>query len=101
VSASVQQIDFLPTKYREVRSLHADRIWQFTAIGAFLASLAVASFYQLASRHTAQRAIEELGDKHSHAIALRARLNQLQKDLATHTDEAALRAYLRHRWPLS
>jgi hypothetical protein len=101
VSATVQPIDFLPAKYREVRSLHADRLWQCTAIGAFLVSLAVASSFQIASRQSAKNAIEDLGDKHSHAIALRARLNQLQKELATHTNEAALRAYLRHRWPLS
>lgn len=101
MSGTVHQIDFLPASYREVRTLHADRIWQFTATGAFLAGLAVASFYHVSTRQSAERALDALEVKHDEAVALRARLSGLQKDLAALTDEANLRAYLRHRWPLT
>ena len=95
----MQQIDFLPTKYRERDAVQKGRIWQLVVLLAFAAGVSSAAIGQYTLRKTVESELLGIEDRHATAERKQAEVNELQQKLAESKEVAALYTYLKFPWP--
>jgi len=97
----MQDIDFLPISFREVRSHQQTKAWRVVVLGFFLVLVIAATWYQHSLHGAAKQELESLVPLHAQAELQTKRLAELQAEVQATGAEAALITYLRHPWPRS
>ena len=98
-STAVQDVDFLPARFREEYARRKTRAWRIIVIAAFAAALPVASLYQYRMQLAHRRVLGAITQQFEQAQADSQRLAALQESLAEMTATAELYTWLNHSWP--
>lgn len=97
----MQNIDFLPADYRNVRSQRTNRYWCVVVAGVLGLSLSGATGYQYRVRFQIQAELARIEPQHVAAIEAMNHLRELRQQATETNANAELVAYLGHRWPAS
>jgi len=93
------EIDFLPAKYREERTLRQTQGWRYGVLGLFVLLLCAALGLQQRTRFRLQAELAALTPQYEQAQGRTAELGILQAELNQARRRAELVAYLHHPWP--
>jgi hypothetical protein len=95
----MKNIDFLPSRYRERTQLRRVMMWRVVALVILAAIIMIAHISQVAIRRSAVKQLAAIEPQYQAALVTSARLQQLQTELASNENFAALYTYLNHPWP--
>ncbi len=95
----MNQIDFLPAKYREQTVHRKANVWRVLVALLFVAVLACSACYQQVIRHKTALELGRIGTQYDQAQLLSTKLATLKQRLQDADAEAELLTYLRHPWP--
>ncbi|EAQ79678.1 hypothetical protein [Blastopirellula marina] len=95
----MQDIDFLPKKFRDRRKRRRASLYRWIGVASIGALLAVAALLQLGVQHQLQVQRDALEPAYLAAVAKRDLLVNLQFNLTEHRNEAQLYATLKSHWP--
>lgn len=94
-----QQIDFLPTRYREQKVRRRSRLWLLSVLGIFACVIAITYSVQIALYKSAENQLATVQFQHRSARATQNVYDRLQKNLARVQASASLYTYLQSTWP--
>ena len=94
-----EQIDFLPSRYREQQAQRLNFVWRLLILCAYVGLLAVGSMVQRSRRTDAKLDLTRAKQKVAQAEALSNELATWQQRLKKQRTAAELIAYLQHPWP--
>jgi len=97
----MNDIDFLPTEYRQKHERRQSQPWQIVVGAAILGLLTAAATAQHLRRHRAERELAAVSPVYQKAVDMKNQLAELQKRLQEARAKAELYTYLRHPWPRS
>ncbi|MCC9604551.1 hypothetical protein LOC68_27460 [Blastopirellula sp. JC732] len=95
----MQDIDFLPKKFRDRRNRRRANVYRWVGAAGIGVLLAVAALLQLGIQHQLKAHRNRLEAQYLAAVAKRDQLVTLQSKLTEHRNEAQLYAALRSHWP--
>ncbi len=95
----MQNIDFLPQRYRDQRTQRKTQIWRLSVLAMLGAVVAAAATGQFVLRRSVAAELQSLQGSHGLATARNMQHSNLQQQLAQAEGYAALYAYLQHPWP--
>lgn len=97
----MQDIDFLPADYRQRTTRQRGGVWRLAAAGALLLVIAGIDISQRVTRHSAEAELAALEQPFLAAQQLKTQLATLDQEIKLAEEDAALMAYLDHRWPVT
>jgi hypothetical protein len=95
----MQDIDFLPVRYRQKYVRRQSQPWRILVVAAFAVLLAAAVFNQRDHRRRAERELEAIMPQYARAVRQNRQLAETWTQLDTARNTAELFTYLRHPWP--
>jgi Tfp pilus assembly protein PilN len=95
----MQNIDFLPDRYREREQKRKAAIWQYGLFLMLGAMLLAASLGQFAIKRSLQTSLDDLSESRLTTQSKRERVTLLKRQLGSSEERAELYTYLRHPWP--
>jgi Tfp pilus assembly protein PilN len=99
VSTAVQDIDFLPSKYREASAQRRTRYYRLLVVVAFVGLLGAAFAGQYALQIHVARELDHVRDQYQRVLGYSNRLAQLERERVPCDAEAQLCTRLRDPWP--
>ncbi len=95
----MQNIDFLPTHYRQQAAQRQSKPWRVAVIAVFVAVLAAASLSQTYGMRQVKAELSLLEPTYQTAQQQNQALQKVQAELKNTRDVAELYTYLQHPWP--
>ncbi len=95
----MNNIDFLPKTYRRRGAERNKKMWWLTVLAIFGGVTFATAAIQYGLRQSVHYELAQVEALHAAAEAKRARLHQLNSELAVRGHSADLYAYLQHPWP--
>lgn len=97
----MQDIDFLPTTYRELHRQRRATVVRLVLLVSVAGTIMLAALTQHAERRSLMARLANMQLLHKEATARQAMLTDLEGKLERANAEAALLTFLRHPWPKS
>ena len=97
----MQNIDFLPTAYRERNALRDARAWWGIVVLVFGTVILATASVQFTWRRSVERDLEAIQTEYMAASQRDMELARLQKQIQAASEAAGLYTYLQHPWPRS
>ena len=95
----MNDIDFLPSRFRESRIKRQARVWGLSLIVAFGGVIIAAFLGQRVVRYQADHELREVEQDYLQAQAAQQMLVQIEGDVRRVAVEAELHTFLKHPWP--
>ena len=95
----MQDIDFLPQRYREAHAQRTRKVWGFVVVLLYAGLLGTSGYLQRARLGRLRGDLAAANEQRGAVTAQAARLASIQAELKQAESRAALIAYLRHPWP--
>lgn len=95
----MQDIDFLPSRYRELSSERQVRLWRLAVFALFGAGIGVTALGQYSFRRAARQQLAAIDEQHSLARAKTEQFTALHQQLKEAQATTQLYAWLQHPWP--
>ena len=97
----MQNIDFLPSEYRQRHARQRHQTWRAAALGAAGLAVLAAAFHQSQARRAVEQELAAATPQYERALETTKQLGEIQSKLATARADAELFTWLRHPWPRS
>jgi len=95
----MQEIDFLPARYRERKTRRKTQLWRMTVMVMLGAVVGAAALGQLVLKQSVAYDLQSVEGIHTAASARNMQFASLQAQLHQAESNATLYAYLNHPWP--
>jgi hypothetical protein len=95
----MQDIDFLPQRYREASAQRSRKTWGGVVVVLYALLLCTSGYLQKSGQKRLKQELAAAQQQQAMVTAQVARLTALENDLKRAESQAGLIAYLRHPWP--
>lgn len=97
----MNNIDFLPERYRELRTARRSNVWRWAVLVVFGVAVGATAVGQQVLRSSVAAKVDAVGRQYTAAQERNSQFSQLQLRLKQARAGAQLYAYLKHPWPRS
>jgi hypothetical protein len=95
----MQDIDFLPQRYREAQAQRTKKLWGMVVVLIYAGLLCTSGYLQKSSARQLSQDLAAANEQRAMVSTQAARLASLQKEVKEAQARAGLVAYLHHPWP--